>query len=73
METATYGTEFVAGRIGTEQVIELCHTLRSMENPIEKYTWLLGGQDGPLEVPHKNWTLSLQQMQYQPSKYDTPL
>ena len=42
VETATYGTEFVAGRIGTEQVIELCHTLRSMENPIEKYTWLLG-------------------------------
>ena len=42
VETATYGSEFVTARIATEQVIELCYTLRSMGVPIEKYTWLLG-------------------------------
>ena len=42
VETATYGSEFVKANIATEQVIELCYTLRSMAVPIEKYTWLSG-------------------------------
>ena len=42
VETATYGSEFVAARTATEQVIDLRYTLRSMGVPIEAYTWLLG-------------------------------
>ena len=42
VEAATYGSEFLAAHIATEQVIELCYILRSMGVPIEKYTWLLG-------------------------------
>ena len=42
VETATYGSEFVAARQATEQVIDLRYTLRSMGVPIESTTWLLG-------------------------------
>ena len=55
VETATYGSEFVAARIATEQVIELCYTLRSMGVPIEKYTWLLGDNKSVImssTIPH---------------------
>ena len=41
VETATYGSEFVAAHIATEQVIDFCYKLRSMGVPTEKYTWLL--------------------------------
>ena len=42
VETATYGSEFVAARQATEQIMDLRYTLRSMGVPIEKATWLLG-------------------------------
>ena len=42
VETATYGSEFVAARDATDQVIDLRYTLRSMGVPVEKATWLLG-------------------------------
>jgi len=42
VETATYGSEFVAGREATDQIIDLRFTLRSMGVPIEKASWLLG-------------------------------
>ena len=42
VETATYGSEFVAARQATEQIIDLRFTLRSMGVPIEKAAWLLG-------------------------------
>ena len=42
VETATYGSEFVAGRIATEQIIDLRITLRSMGVPIDGKSWLLG-------------------------------
>jgi hypothetical protein len=35
VETATYGSKFVAGRTATEQVIDIRHTLRVMGVPIE--------------------------------------
>ena len=41
VETATYGSEFVAARQATEQVIDLCYTLKAMGVPIESFTWML--------------------------------
>ena len=52
VETATYGSEFVASKTATEQIIDLRHTLR--QNPKElinilktKYQLKVKG-DGPL-------------------------
>ena len=42
VETATYGSEFVAARIATEQTIALRITLRDMGIPIEGPSWLFG-------------------------------
>jgi hypothetical protein len=42
VETSTYGSEFVAARIATEHIIDLCNTLRSMGVPIDGPSWLLG-------------------------------
>ena len=36
METATYGSEFVASKTATEQIIDLRHTLRYLGVPIKK-------------------------------------
>jgi hypothetical protein len=36
VETATYGSEFVAARICTDQIIELRNTLRYLGVPVEK-------------------------------------
>ena len=42
VETATYGSEFVAARIAVEQIVGLRITLMSMGVPLEKSAWLLG-------------------------------
>ncbi len=42
METATYGSEFVAARIATEQIVDLRYTLMAMGVPIEECSWLIG-------------------------------
>ena len=42
VEAATFGSEFVAGRIATDQIIEFRGTLRSMGVPIEEMSWLIG-------------------------------
>jgi hypothetical protein len=42
VETSTYGSEFVAARIATEHIIDLCVTLRSMGVPLDGPSWLLG-------------------------------
>ena len=55
VETATYGSEFVAARQATEQIIDLRYTLRSMGVPIEKSTWLLGDNKSVVTsstIPH---------------------
>ena len=55
VETATYGSEFVAARQATDQVIDLRYTLRSMGVPLEKATWLLGDNKSVVTsstVPH---------------------
>ena len=42
VETATYGSEFVAARIATEQIIDLRYTLRYMGVPIKGPSYLFG-------------------------------
>ena len=42
VETATYGSEFMAMRIGTEQIIELRYMLRMLGVPIEGPSWIFG-------------------------------
>ena len=42
VETATYGSEFVAARIATEQIIDIRTTLRYLGVPVKKATYLFG-------------------------------
>ena len=42
METATYGSEFVAARIATEQIMDLRYTLRMFGAPIDGPSWMFG-------------------------------
>ena len=42
VETATYGSEFVAARTAAEQIMDLRCTLRAMGVPIEERAWMLG-------------------------------
>ena len=42
VETATYGSEFVAARIATEQIMALRINLRDMGIPIEGPSWMFG-------------------------------
>ena len=41
-ETATYGSEFVASKTATEQIIDLRHTLRYLGVPIRTRSYLFG-------------------------------
>ena len=40
VETATYGSEFVASETTTEQIVDLRHTLRYLEVPIKTKSYL---------------------------------
>ena len=42
METATDGSEFVASKTATEQIIHLRHTLRYLGVPIKTKSYLFG-------------------------------
>ena len=42
VETATYGSEFVAARTATDQIVDLRYTLRSMGVPLDKASWMFG-------------------------------
>ena len=42
VETATYGSEFMALRIRTEQIIELRYMLRMLGAPVEGPSWVFG-------------------------------
>ena len=42
VETATYGSEFVASKTATEQIIDLRHTLRYLGVPIKTKSYLFG-------------------------------
>jgi len=42
VETATYGSEFVAARTSVEQIIDLRYTLRMLGVPLDGQSWLFG-------------------------------
>jgi hypothetical protein len=55
VETATYGSEFVAARIATEQVMDIRTTLRMMGVPIEEKTYMFGDNKSVITsstIPH---------------------
>jgi hypothetical protein len=49
VESATYGSEFMAARIATQQVIDLRLTLRYMGVPIKGSSWLFGDNEGVIK------------------------
>jgi hypothetical protein len=55
VETATYGSEFAAGRTATEQVIDIRHTLRMMGVAIDGPTCMFGDNKSVITsstIPH---------------------
>jgi hypothetical protein len=55
VETATYGSEFVAGRTATEQVIDIRYTLRMMGVAIDGPTYMFGDNKSVITsstIPH---------------------
>jgi hypothetical protein len=66
VETATYGSEFVAARTATEQIINLHYSLRALGIPLDGPSWMFGDNQRVVTssmVPHsclnKRWnTLS---------------
>ena len=62
LETATYGSEFVAARTGTEQIIDLRFTLRMLGVPLDGPSWMFGDNQSVITsstIPHstlsKRW------------------
>ena len=55
VETATYGSEFVAARICVEQIIDLRNTLRYLGVPICEKSYMFGDNESvvnSLSIPH---------------------
>ena len=55
VETATYGSEFVAARIATEQVMDLRQTLRYLGVPVEGSAYMFGDNQSVITsstLPH---------------------
>ena len=55
VETATFGSEFVAARIATEQVIDLRYTLRMLGAPLDGPAWMFGDNESVVtnsSIPH---------------------
>jgi len=64
VETATYGSEFVAARQATEQIMDLRYTLRALGVPLDGPAWLLGDNQSVITlstIPHsqlrKRWNV----------------
>jgi len=62
VETATYGSEFVAARTATEQIMDLRYTLRCLGVPLDGPSWMLGDNQSVITsstIPHstlsKRW------------------
>ena len=62
VETATYGSEFVAARTATEQIMDLRYTLRMFGVPLDGPAWLFGDNQSVVTsstIPHstlsKRW------------------
>jgi hypothetical protein len=62
VETATYGSEFLVARQGTEQNIDLRYTVRSLGIPLDGPSWMFGDNQSVITsstIPHsqlsKRW------------------
>ena len=51
VETATYGSKFVASKTATEQIIDLSHTLRYLGVPIKTKSYLFGDNRSVVASP----------------------
>ncbi len=57
VETATYGSEFVAARIATEQIMDLRYTLRMMGVPLDGKAYMFGDNQSVITsgtIPHSS-------------------
>lgn len=57
VETATYGSEFVAARIATDQIIDLRTTLRYLGVPIQERAYMFGDNQSVITsstIPHSS-------------------
>jgi hypothetical protein len=55
--TATYGSEFVAARLTTKQIMDLRHTLRSLGAPLDGKAHMFGDNESVITsstVPHSS-------------------
>jgi len=55
VETTTYGSEFVAACIATDQVIDLCNTLRYLGVPVKSKSYMFGDNKSVVTsstIPH---------------------
>ncbi|GKY94554.1 hypothetical protein MPSEU_000421100 [Mayamaea pseudoterrestris] len=59
VETATYGSEFVAARVSTEQIMDLRFTLRMLGVPLDGPSWMFGDNKSVTQssnLPHSSLT-----------------
>jgi hypothetical protein len=59
VETATYGSEFVAAKTATEQIMDLKYTVRMMGIPLDGPAWLFGDNQSVIissTIPHSSLT-----------------
>ena len=57
VETATYGSKFVAARIATDQIIDLRMTLRYLGVPVDTSTYMFGDNQSVITsstIPHSS-------------------
>ena len=57
VETATYGSEFVAARLATEQIMDMRYTLRSLGAPIDGKAYMFGDNASVITsstIPHSS-------------------
>ena len=57
VETATYGSEFVAARIATEQIMDLRYTLRMLGVPLDGKAYMFGDNQSVITsstIPHSS-------------------
>ena len=57
VETATYGSEFVAARIATDQIVDIRLTLRYLGVPVRRSTYMFGDNESVVTsstIPHSS-------------------
>jgi hypothetical protein len=59
VETATYGSEFVAAKTATEQIIDIRYSLRMLGVPLDGPAWMFGDNQSVITsstIPHSSLT-----------------